>query len=229
LQLCDLQNRSTDASCDAFVEDILEAGKDEFTADYEIYTEAEKKCEDSKSALDAKVKDCLAAEEAYTAQEAQCTIDETTLKVKLCKFEGALKSKCKLLKQFNAALGSLLSEEENINKEIRAVSYSKCLLDSYATQTCFKTSVQENCTSMVNGAAEKYATAAAEEINKFREDSKAHLLEYACEATSFTIGTNDLSYEKQDATNQYSYYTKKEITTLSASADGVLTPSPCLF
>jgi len=220
----------TDEDCNAFVSDIIEQGKDEFTADYDVYTDAEAKCLASKDAYEKKIKDCIAAEEAYYGQQASCVKNETQWQVMVCKFQTALKNKCSTLKQFYAAVEDLVVEEKKINDEIRAVSYSKCLLDTYVEQkngTCFKTSVADHCTSMVNGASEEYATAAAETIHGFRESVKTHIKEFACEATSYTIGTNDESYEKLDAAAEFSYFVKKGPSTFSASAVGELTPHVC--
>merc|ERR1719359_1682061 len=99
-------------------------------------------------------------------------------------------SKCATLKSFETVVGDLAIQEEARNKELRTVSYSKCLLTRYSEnqETCFKTSVSEHCERMVNGASEEYATAAAEQIHKFRMEAKKFLKEFGCEASSIVIG-----------------------------------------
>jgi len=202
-----------------FLDDIVVEAKEEFDAAYSTFTDAANRCQMSIETLGNTTIDCVAKGVAHRAKEEECVRKGTDRQSKLCKLHMALKAKCTTLKMFTNAVDDLADQEEIRNKEIRTVSYSKCLLTRYSEhgETCFKTSVAEHCAKMVNGASEEYATTSAEQIHGFRTDGKTHIQEFPCEAESITIGVNDLSYEKLDPADEFSYYAQRGPLTLSTS------------
>jgi len=219
---------SSEAGCEAFVDDIIGEAKDEYDDDFALYQAASKKCYDSTELWEKQIELCVTKNATHLTQEEECVVKETVRKVMVCKLQMALKGKCTTLSHFYAAVAELAAQEELRNKELRAVSFSKCLLDTYSegNSTCFKTSVSEHCEKMVNGASEEYATAAAEQIHKFRMDAKKFLEEFGCEASSIVIG-DDKSYEKADSSDSLSYFVQKGALTFTATAAGDFSPAVC--
>lgn len=218
-----------DAACNMFVQDIIGMGKASFDDQFNTFTDATNVCTYTTDLYGNTTEDCYEKGKAHRAKEEECEFKDATKTSLLCKLQTAFKAKCTTLSLFNTALDEITEQEKARNKELRTVSLSKCLLDDYQKKDgeCFSTSVTQACEGMVNGASEEYASAAAEQIHTFREGAKVHVQSYPCEEQTITIGVNDLSYEKLDSTDEFSYYTKKEAQTVSVDAKGVFSPLVC--